>query len=351
MSVLLKAGLLFILSWQLFSCSQPSPVHRHTVLVFGTLVEINITGVDSNTADNAFLEVEQQLHDMHANWTPWQDSDLTRVNDAIKRGEAFDMPDSLARLVQESIQHHRDSEGMFDPAVGQLIKLWQFHRHEDPELMPPGPSMIHAWLEHSPSIDDLQQQQQQWRSDNPNVDLNFGAFAKGIAVEQVLQYLRSENINNAIVNAGGDLAAIGENTAEQPARPWNIGIRHPRNDGLLASIAVQNGEAVFTSGDYERFYIREGTRYHHILDPRTGYPTEGTSSVTVIDNDAGKADAAATALMVAGIQHWHRIARNMGIRYAMLMDAEGVVHMNPAMAERVRFEVSPKPRIVLSDTL
>ena len=111
---------------------------------------------------------------------------------------------------------------------------------------------------------------------------------------------------------------------------------------------VSGDESLFTSGDYDRNFIYEGKTYHHIIDPRTGYPAEGTRSVTVAHTDATTADAAATALFVAGPDHWHEVARRMGMRYVLLVDSEGTVHMNPAMAERlelvdedVEIELSP----------
>lgn len=149
-----------------------------------------------------------------------------------------------------------------------------------------------------------------------------------------MQYLKTSGIHNAVINAGGDLGVIGNHGD----RPWKIGIRHPRKDEVVAWLEVKNNENVFTSGDYERFYIHNGKRYHHILDPATGYPARGTTSVTVIHNNAGEADAAATALFVAGPEKWVAIARSMGIHYVMLIDEHGKIYMSPKMAERIHLK-------------
>jgi thiamine biosynthesis lipoprotein len=163
------------------------------------------------------------------------------------------------------------------------------------------------------------------------VKLGFGAFAKGTAVDAAIDALRAQGVDNAIINIGGDLRAIGSHGE----RPWVIGIRHPRQEGrMLASVAVQNDESVFTSGDYERYFSYEGKRYPHILDPRTGYPAREVISVTVIHQNAARADAAATALLVAGLD-WPQIAASMGIDRVMLMRADGQIEMSPAMAEHV----------------
>ncbi|MBT8130408.1 MAG: FAD:protein FMN transferase, partial [Gammaproteobacteria bacterium] len=162
-----------------------------------------------------------------------------------------------------------------------------------------------------------------------------------------LDYLQARGVEHAIINAGGDLRVIGRHGQ----RPWRIGIRHPRNNDVIAWLDTEAGESVFTSGDYERFYMHEGRRYHHILDPRTGYPAGGATSVSVIHGDAGTADAAATALFVAGPERWHEIARSMGIKYVMLIDSDMRIHMNPAMQQRVHLINPESARIELSQPL
>jgi len=106
---------------------------------------------------------------------------------------------------------------------------------------------------------------------------------------------------------------------------------------------------IFTSGDYERFFEYEGKRYHHIIDPRDGYPARGTRSVTVLHERGSTADAAATALFVAGPSRWQEIARRMGIDRVMLVDDRGQIHISLAMAQRVQFLDSPPPTLQVVD--
>ncbi len=156
--------------------------------------------------------------------------------------------------------------------------------------------------------------------------------------------LRELGIQNAIINAGGNLRAIGKHGD----RPWRIGIRNPRGEGVLASIETRGDESILTSGDYERFYEYQGKRYHHIIDPRSGYPVTGVISVTVIADDAATADAASTALFVAGPQRWREIAKKLGVTQVMLIDGQGRMVVTPAMAKRVRFEVDPSPKVTVA---
>ena len=141
-------------------------------------------------------------------------------------------------------------------------------------------------------------------------------------------------VEHASINTGGDLKVIGQ----RGDTPWHIGIRDPRGEGVIASLEMQGNEAAFTSGDYERFFKLEGKRYHHILDPRTGQPARKSQSVTVIHSDATLADAAATALFVAGPEEWLIIAKSMNIQQAMLVDRQGKIHITRALADRVKFE-------------
>ncbi len=166
------------------------------------------------------------------------------------------------------------------------------------------------------------------------VEIDLGAYAKGYALNLAIQQLRANGFQHAIVNAGGDLCAAGRHGA----RPWRVGIRHPQGEGVIASLELSGEECVLTSGNYERYREHEGIRYSHIIDPRSGYPVEHITSATVISSDGALADAAATALSVAGPDAWQRIARQMGVDQVMLVDESGQVYLTPAMQARIRLE-------------
>ena len=173
----------------------------------------------------------------------------------------------------------------------------------------------------------------------PGMALDLGGFAKGVAVQRAVDLLLAQGIEHAIVNAGGDLRAVGRHGD----RPWRVGVRDTRGPGVLALIEIAGDESVFTSGDYERYFMHEGRRYHHILDPRTGYPARGLASVTVIHPDAGLADAAATALFVAGPGEWPGVASALGTDMVMVVTDDGGIEMSPAMEPRIRFPGEKPP--------
>ena len=329
-------------------CTQDA--HREfnrTILKFGTLIDITLYDVEPNLAEKALDQLETNFNQYHANWTSWQDSPLTRANEKLALGEPVDIDASITQLIQRSQILSRSSHGLFNPGINRLIGLWQMHRSGEPDIRPPEPQAIHDLLKTKPTMDDLELEGQTLRSRNPAVQLNFGAFAKGYAIDLSFDYLKTLGIHNAVINAGGDLSVRGRHGD----RPWKIGIRHPRKEGSFAWLEAQDGESIVTSGDYERFYIYKEHRYHHILDPRTGYPAEGSTSVTVIHHNAGTADAAATALFVAGPEQWQDIAKSMGIEYAMLIDDKNNIYMTHKMAKRVHFNQDQSGRIIISEPL
>ena len=224
-------------------------------------------------------------------------SELTRLNAALAAGDTAEVTPETAALLQRAQDFAAESGQRFNPAIGRLIALWGFQGDNPPLGPPPPQTEIDALLAAAPDMDALRIEGTRIGSSNPAVQIDLGGFAKGYAVDRAMAALRALGIDNAIVNAGGDLRAVGRHGD----RPWRIGIRQPVNDGgIIASLETHGDESVFTSGGYERFFDYEGRRDHHIIEPHDGYPLRHTLSVTVIDDEATAADAAITALFIAG---------------------------------------------------
>jgi thiamine biosynthesis lipoprotein len=312
------------------------------LLVFGTLVEVKLWGVEEPTANTSLAGLQALFNQMHRDWHAWEPGRLTEINRAFARGEAAEADEWIVHLVQESKTLERASGGRFNPAIGGIIELWGFHTSDYPVMgPPPSRAAIDVWLGQSPSTEDIVVEGDLLRSSNPAVQLDFGGVAKGYAVDLAIDYLRQQGIENAIVNAGGDLRAIGRHGD----RPWRVAVRKP-GGGVIGAVEVIGDESLFTSGNYERFRQDADQRYPHILDPRTGWPVGDVASATVIEAGGLKADAAATALIVGGLQEWPEVARNMGLRRVLIVDGAGAVYMTPDMAERVRLVEDVQPNIV-----
>ena len=315
-------------------------IYNEQLFAFGTLVDISLYGVPPDEARQAVQAVDTLFQKQHNDWHAWQRGALDTLNQAIANGQSIETDPSILRLIRLGQGFETASGGLFNPAIGQLLGLWGFQQDE-PATTVPDPSAIAAWLENKPSSRQVDIDGQRVYSLNPRVKLDFGGFAKGYSVAKAVALLEGRGIHNLIVNTGGDLCLSGR----RGDRPWRIGIRAPEGADVLASIDLEGPMCVFTSGDYERYFEANGQRYHHILDPRSGYPARLTRSVTVFSQDATLADAAATALFVAGPGEWAPVARNMGVKEVLLIDSLGTAYITPALTERIRFEETP-PRIV-----
>jgi thiamine biosynthesis lipoprotein len=340
---------LSFLLFGLFLTSCGNSVYQQQFYVFGTLVEISLWGISEQKANETINIIASDFQTMHQNWHAWHPSSLTTLNQTIATKQVWQVQEpSLLLLLKKAKRFYNQSDGLFNPAIGQLIGLWGFH-HDDltNHRSPPPSKKIAELVALAPSMNDIKIEDNRVYSKNPEVQLDFGAFAKGYAIDLAIEKLRQLGINNAIVNAGGNLKAIGK----KGEKPWFIGIRHPNGKGVLAAVALHGEESVVTSGNYERFFEYDGIRYSHLIDPRNGFPVRGLTSVTVIAQNGALADAASTALTVASLTDWHRVARQMGIKYVMLVSEAGTIYMNPAMEVRVQFPADKKPKIVVSEPL
>ena len=202
----------------------------------------------------------------------------------------IDDPEIVA-VIQTALDIGNESGGTLDITVYPLIELWGF-TGDSPDV--PEPGIITAYLK-TVGLEKVAIENGRVVKRDESVKIDLGAIAKGYAIKEALAVLKHQGIVSALINAGGDIYALG--TFE--GRPWKIGVQNPRGDGVIGVLELTD-RAVVTSGDYERYFEKDGTRYHHIIDPRTGYSAEGFASVTVISDDPMIADAWSTALFVMG---------------------------------------------------
>lgn len=333
------------------ACSRGESEHKETVYIFGTLVEFTIRGAEESRAREAVGAVEAEFRRMHKDWHAWKPGELTRLNAAFREGRSMKVSPFLRPLIVQAKDLANASGNLFNPAIGGLIGAWGFHADELPAGPPPDRAAIRALAAKHPVMADVEISGDEVFSRNRAVQLDFGAFAKGAALDRAMAILRQHGIDNAIVNAGGDLNTMGNAGGEKGGRAWRIGIRAPVGRGVIASLDLTEGENLYTSGNYERYREEDGIRYSHIIDPRDGMPVRHIVSSSVIGANGALADAAATALSVAGPKDWYRVAKAMGIKFALLVDEDGTVYANPAMAKRAAFAKSQPKKLVLSPPL
>lgn len=332
---------ILLISVTLFTtaCQKKVSEHRDNFLIFGTVVNVTLLDVDEKKAAEIFRLIRDDFKIMHRAWHVWEPGPLMRTNQLLKTTLEFSAAPSVIELFHVAKKLAIKSQHLFNPAAGELIALWGFHSHQQPTTSPSKKDILRL-VKKQPTMQNITVNGFRIKSNNAAVKLDFGGVAKGFAIERVLKMLKQKGINNALIDTGGDLKVIGRHGH----RAWKVAIRDPRpaqENGIVASIELNDNEAAFTSGNYERYLKNKNNNdkhLHHIIDPRTGYPAIGTKSVTILHNDASTADAAATAIFIAGPTQWIKIAKAMGVKNVLLIDDESKIHISSSMFKRIKLK-------------
>jgi thiamine biosynthesis lipoprotein len=313
-----------------------TPLQEQQAYVFGTRVEVIIVSDQAEQGRQAIAAVLREFDRLHSAYHAWQPSELTALNAAIAAGKPLAVSPELAAFVSEAQQLSRQGDYLFDPGIGELIKLWGFQADEFRAELPPVVD-IKAWLAKKPSIADIVIDGNTISSHNRHVALDFGGYLKGVALDRAAAILRAQGINNALINIGGNVMALGS----KEGKKWRVGIQHPRQPGPMATISLEDGEAIGTSGDYQRFFEVGGQRYAHLLDPRTGYPADHTEAVTVLIPAGPKSgtlsDATSKPIFIAGGERWREMAAKMGVGLVLRVDRQGAIFVTQALRQRLEF--------------
>jgi thiamine biosynthesis lipoprotein len=330
----------------LSACSK-APLTQQEAYVFGTRVEVLVAGTPEADARAAMAQVLQEFDRLHRAYHAWQPSELTALNAAMEAGKSLKVSAELRQLLQDSQAIAARGEWLFDPAIGRLVELWGFHADEFKPALP-DTNRATFLAAARPSLRDLHFKGDRVFSTNPSVAIDLGGYLKGVALDRAAAILKARGINNALINIGGNVMALGEKNGD----PWRVGIQHPRQPGPLASIELKDGEAIGTSGDYQRYFEVEGRRYSHLIDPRTGFPAPGTQAVTVLIPPGPQAgtlsDALSKPLFIAGAADWQRLAKATGVGLALRVDGDGTIQVTKGLAERLKWADGIKPGAVIS---
>ena len=284
----------------LSSCSNKLYEVKETKEMMGTIVSITVHHEDKEIArrsiDNAFQEMSKIDSLLSSYKNTSEVSILNRDKQSTSASEDFQ------DNIQKSLYYGNLSNGAFDITVQPILDLYtkSFRKNK----RPPSKEEIDAELK---KIDwEKITIKQNTISIGNNQKITLGGIAKGYAVDKAVESLKTDGINNALVNAGGDMRTIGKkyNTQE-----WNIALANPRDKNDYITIIPVSNKAIVTSGDYERYY--ENKSFHHIVDPRTGYSAAELMSVTIITDSAFDADAISTAVFVLGKEEGLKFIENL----------------------------------------
>jgi thiamine biosynthesis lipoprotein len=284
---------------------------RHAFKAMACMAEIQVYADDPKTARSACHAAQREVERIEAKYSRYRDDSVTSAINRGAGGDPVAVDAETSGLLDYADACWKQSDGLFDITSGVLRRVWDFKSG-----VPPSDSAIADVLEHIGW--------QRVRRDAagialaPGMEIDFGGIGKEYAADRAAAALSAAGLVHGLVNLGGDIRAIGPHPG---GKPWRVGIVHPREaNRTIASVSVTEG-GLATSGDYERFFIHEGRRYSHILDPRTGWPVAGAQSVSVIAPLCVVAGTCATIAMLRG-DHAEDYLREQGLAY-LIVDRNG----------------------------
>ncbi len=295
----------------------------------GALVELTAVAPNEMLAQAALTAGFQEVRRLERLLSTWiETSEISRVNQAAGQ-EPVGVSEETFVLLKRALEVTAYTEGGFNIAIGPAARLWNI-----PEA-PRVPSDMELEIAaqyvdaHHIHLDPLRHTV---FLEKPGMRIDVGGIGKGVAAEKAAAVMREIGATGGLVAVAGDFRVFGKRA---DGTAWPVGIRHPRRDGAILATLDSTDEAISTSGDYERFFLQNDIRYHHILDPSTLQPARLCQSVTVVAPDATWADALATGLFVMGAVKGLVLIERLGFG-AVIVDAQGGVSISSRLRNRVK---------------
>lgn len=310
--------------------------------IMDTLVHVRVISEDKLLGEEALetvFDVFENIHSLADRFAHDDTSDVTRIN--MQAGKKpVQVSDETLSMINRAQYFAGITGGAFDVTVGPLVDIWGFgQEHRVP---------LEDELEAVLPLVDYQQVEFDIESravflPRAGMQLDLGGVAKGYATDMAVERLREMGIKHAMINAGGNVYAVG---AKPDGSPWRVGIIDPRHDGGIIAVLNVKDQAVVSSGDYQRYFVQDGKRYHHIINPATGQPAHEMMQTTVVFDNATDADILSTALFVLGRDKGVEFAIRHGEMDVLFVTTEGEICYTGAMAGYVEFTGEGNYRIL-----
>lgn len=321
--------LLFFAAAVLCGC-EPGPVRRSEFLM-DTSISITAYGRAASDGLNAAFASFEKVESLMSAYRP--DSEVSRLNAEAGKNAVRLSPETF-RTLAASLQMARASGGAFDPTIGPLVEVWNIRQGAESPVLPGAEAVEAARRRVDYARVRLNAPNRTAYLSEPGMRLDLGGSAKGFAAGLAAEAMRKSGVQHALIDAGGNIVTVGVHPEN---RLWRVGIRHPREPGsILGSVGVAD-MAVVTSGDYERYFELGGRRYHHLLNPATGYPASGLQSVTIVGPDSLQADLLSTAVFVLGLERGMKLLEKYSGFGAVFVDDQGRIHTTPGFAEQFQW--------------
>jgi len=289
-----------------------------------TVIQINISGKDKKDATDAVTQEINFLNQKFDDFSP--QSDVSKINDNAGKN-AVEVDNVTIEIISKALECYKETDGAFNISVAPLSKLWGFKGNE---LRVPLESEIKQTI-NLVNINDLIIEGNKVMLRKTGEAIDLGGIAKGYTLDKIKEILPKYNLKSAIINMGGNILTYGISNKGN----WLIGIKNPREDGVVGKITIKGSKFISTSGDYEKYFIENGKRYCHIIDPSTGLPSDKIVSVTVVSDKGYLGDAFSTAFFVLGKEKSLEFANKSGVEIIGFDK-----NLNPFFTDGIKNEVN-----------
>ncbi|MFK5914259.1 MAG: FAD:protein FMN transferase [Woeseiaceae bacterium] len=309
----------------LLSISNPSHAEwfKADRAIMGTAIHVELWHTDKKTAEQSIQFVITEMHRIDALMSPFKkDSEISLIN-AQAAKHPVKISNELFKLIQRTIEISKLSHGAFDITFSSVGQFYDYRKKRQPTAK--------ELSNHLKKINykniKLDQSKQTIFFTQTGTRIDLGGIAKGHAVDNAIKLLQNNGITQAMVSAGGDTRIIGD----KGGRPWYVGIRHPRDKNKSAVILPLSQTAISTSGDYERYFIKDNVRHHHIIKPSTGDSARELRSVSILGIDSTTVDALSTTVFILGLNKGMKLISSLANTEAIIIDNNGLMHYSTGL--------------------
>lgn len=308
----------------------PKP-YNETQFLMDTVIEITAYGPEAEAGVKAAFAEFKHLHNITNHFD--EGSQVSEISRQAGQSKVAVDP-QLFEIIKLSNELSGKLDNVFDITVGPLTQLWSVgHKGE---FVPSQAEIDNVLPLVNFKLVELDEVNHTVYLPKAGMRLDLGGIAKGYAVDRAIDILKSKGIQSALINAGGDVRVIGK---KPDGTPWRIGVQHPRNnEGMTARLALTEWDTMETSGDYQRFFMKDGQRYSHILDPRTGRQPNSVASVTIINNNSAAGDVLSTVLFIVGAERGQELLKQFPGTEAIFVTTEGQTIVTQGVSNKVELE-------------
>jgi len=297
---------------------------KQEAAIMGTVITVELWHADDNLGQKQVDAIMAEMHRIDALMSSYKpESELSAVNAAAAQGPVT-VSKELLGMIETALEYSDITNGAFDITYASAGQYYDYRNNKKPDEAQlqaalPAINFRHVKINTAASTVEFLY---------PGVRIDLGGIAKGYAVDRGMRLLQQAGITTALISAGGDTRVIGKRWD----RPWHIGIRNPRDEDSIVSMIPLENSAISTSGDYERYFVEDGVRYHHILDPKTGASTHEILSSSIIGTSATATDALSTSVFILGVEKGMQLIDTIADTEAVIIDNHGDMHYSAGLA-------------------